>query len=63
MSEEFVGYTVCRLKEMPRQHFINELGACTTSLDSQYSTSQEKSWGDCYDYLTKEFQNTTIYYQ
>ncbi|MCZ8540287.1 DNA/RNA helicase domain-containing protein [Psychrobacillus psychrodurans] len=63
MSKEFVEYTVYQLKEMPRQDFINELGTFTTSLDFKYSTSQEKSWGDCYDYLNNEFQNTTIYDQ
>ena len=61
MSKEFVEYTVFQLKEMSRKLFIDELGAFTTSLDLKYSTSQEKSWGVCYDYLNNEFQSTTKY--
>lgn len=63
MRKEFVGYTVTQLKEMQKERFVDELGAFTASLDIKYSTSQKKSWGDCYDYLNTEFKNTTKYDQ
>lgn len=61
MRREFVGYTVRQLKGILREQFVNELGGFTTSLDLKYSTSQKRSWGDCYDYLINEFRNTTKY--
>ncbi|MFB3166566.1 DNA/RNA helicase domain-containing protein [Neobacillus sp. 179-C4.2 HS] len=61
MRKEFVEYTVSQLKGMSREYFIDKLGEFTSSLDLKYSTSQEKSWGDCYDYLKTEFRNTTKY--
>ncbi|MBA2937024.1 DUF2075 domain-containing protein [Paenibacillus sp. CGMCC 1.16610] len=61
MRKEFVGYTLSQLKGMLRDSFVNELGTFTTSLDLKYTTTQKKSWGDCYDYLKTEFKHITKY--
>lgn len=61
MRKEFIEYTVGQLKTANRSIFVQQLGLFTKSLDFKYNTSQEKSWGDCYDYLINEFQNTSVY--
>lgn len=61
LRREFVGYTVRQLKGILREQFVNELGGFTANLDLKYSTSQKRSWGDCYDYLINEFRHTTKY--
>jgi hypothetical protein len=61
MYKEFVEISVRQLKDIPRDKFVQGLGEFTESLDLKYSTSQKKSWGDCYDYLKSEFKHTTKY--
>ncbi len=61
MRKEFLEYTVGKLKNTNRNHFVQQLGSLTKSLDLKYSTSQVKSWGDCYDYLIEAFQKVDTY--
>lgn len=61
MSEKYIAYTVGQLKRTQRNEFVEKLSMFTNELDLEFSTSQVKSWGDCYDYLINEFQNISFY--
>ena len=61
MSEKYIAYTVGQLKLTQRNEFVEKLSRFTNELDMEFSTSQVKSWGDCYDYLINEFQNISSY--
>ena len=61
MSEKYIVYTVGQLKQTRRNVFIEKLSLFTNELDLEFSTSQVKSWGDCYDYLMNAFQDITSY--
>ena len=61
MSEKYIAYTVGQLKQTQRNEFVEKLSLFTKQLDLEFSTSQVKSWGDCYDYLLNTFEHISSY--